>query len=339
MTISECSKTTNNVPGVRHQSIVADWDRESAELIQRLQFYPAESLVARWMARGSEVLVQRVDFNHELDAIDLGTWFVEFIEPARQYHPDHVRLLIFSEVPIQSIREFIRQSACQLNQESIKTESYAVISESGITVQGCVPQCIPHMKPITQSVIPEIARSREELFESFNYVPELGIAHRIKKGALSSLDPQSQVWRLGAVTELVALLTGQAENLTDKDIARYASICTDIRARDTLLWELANQNLDPINSARILSSMLPHLSGKWTAPVATTAGICWWLAGNGAVANMCIDRALAEDAKYSLATLVRAALISGLSPQFWIESVHELTRDDCLNGADGAKSE
>ncbi len=39
-----------------------------------------------------------------------------------------------------------------------------------------------------------------------------------------------------------------------------------------------------------------------------------WQSGNGALANVALDRALAEDAKYSMAVLLRQVIDSGAPP-------------------------
>jgi hypothetical protein len=50
-------------------------------------------------------------------------------------------------------------------------------------------------------------------------------------------------------------------------------------------------------------------------PVASLLAYAAWLAGRGALANVALDRALAEDPAYSMALLLREALDRGLSPE------------------------
>ena len=54
------------------------------------------------------------------------------------------------------------------------------------------------------------------------------------------------------------------------------------------------------------------------------------------MANVCINRAVTDAPGYSLAIMVRAALEHALPPDFWLESINELTRDECLAGRDVA---
>jgi hypothetical protein len=59
-----------------------------------------------------------------------------------------------------------------------------------------------------------------------------------------------------------------------------------------------------------------------------------WLGGDGARANVALDRALADDPDYSLGLMVSAALRSGLPPQSWRDAMSGLTRDTCRHGMD-----
>jgi hypothetical protein len=68
------------------------------------------------------------------------------------------------------------------------------------------------------------------------------------------------------------------------------------------------------------------------APAATVLAIAQWSSGDGARANVALDRAQADDPDYSLAHLVGAALRSGLPPSTWAASLADLDRDTCRHG-------
>ena len=70
------------------------------------------------------------------------------------------------------------------------------------------------------------------------------------------------------------------------------------------------------------------------APVASCAAIVAWLLGDGARAQIAVERARRDDGEYSLALLLAASLRAGLPPDAWRESMAALTRDDCRHGAD-----
>jgi hypothetical protein len=338
MTISEHLHSSGSLSAGRHIAEIEESDIVVAEVIERLGFYPTESVIARWTSHGSEVLLQRVDLVMPGACPDFASWISEFVEPSLQYQPGQVSFVIVSEKPVETLQAFIVQAVPLIEVTSVEIGGYVVLSESGIWSPTCKPGCEPHAKPQTDALLPVVAPSRDALLESYRYIPELGIARKVRDQAMADLDPESDQWRVGAVEELKTVLTSNVVSISNLQIARIASLSMDVRTRDTFLWDIATLEVDPMISARILSGMLPHLKGQWAAPIATMAGICWWVTGNGARANICIDRALADDARYSLATLVRAALLSGLSPIFWIEGVQELTRDECLNGVHIAES-
>jgi hypothetical protein len=61
------------------------------------------------------------------------------------------------------------------------------------------------------------------------------------------------------------------------------------------------------------------------APALTVAAIAAWTRGNGALASVIVDRALALQPGYSLGVLVQQSLSAGLPPSAWADSMAELT--------------
>jgi hypothetical protein len=69
-----------------------------------------------------------------------------------------------------------------------------------------------------------------------------------------------------------------------------------------------------------------------TAPVATVLAYTAWLAGNGALANIALDRATHANPDYPLANLLRRALQAGAPPAVvagWItEAITDTSADE-----------
>ena len=101
-------------------------------------------------------------------------------------------------------------------------------------------------------------------------------------------------WRATESAFVQRLLGHGCANSATVDIARMVVALKDIRIRDLILWDLANVAYEPVSVAESLSELLPRLDANHGAAIATTAAICWWLHGNGAMANICIARALSE---------------------------------------------
>ncbi len=136
--------------------------------------------------------------------------------------------------------------------------------------------------------------------------------------------------------EVIPVATGILRTLTrdqqpsNDDISQIAASLHNIYVRDVVLYDMST--LDANTRARItvnLRTLTANTPDAYVAPVATTLAINEWLAGDGARTNMATDRALASDRDYSLNQLIRAAVGNGIPPQFWRESITDLTREQC----------
>ena len=102
----------------------------------------------------------------------------------------------------------------------------------------------------------------------------------------------------------------------------------DTRVRDTALWELA---MDPDTSGNVISGLTMAVRSApqgQVAPAATVLAIQHWTRGDGARANACLNRAMADDPGYSL-----AAMSGGLPPSSWTNVMSQLDRGVCRNGS------
>ena len=79
---------------------------------------------------------------------------------------------------------------------------------------------------------------------------------------------------------------------------------SDIRVRDTFLWDMAQPGTDPRAVADRLADLVRCAPAGLVAPAATALAIAHWSSGDGARANVALDRADADDPDYSLAHLV-----------------------------------
>jgi uncharacterized protein DUF4192 len=99
---------------------------------------------------------------------------------------------------------------------------------------------------------------------------------------------------------------------TDDQVARLTMALRDLRVRDDA-WA----RMDPEHRAahlRLWADVTRRAQpGYVTAPAALLA-FCAWQDGNGALANVALDRALADDPDYSMAQLLRQTLAAGAPP-------------------------
>lgn len=126
-------------------------------------------------------------------------------------------------------------------------------------------------------------------------------------------------------------------NLLATLVAQASSLCEWVRPRDLLMRALS-VDADPaiLRAARtVLVEAVRCAPFTEAAPVASLLAVCAWISGDGASARVALDRAAAADPTYSLATLLTAALDSGLPPWSWASMMADLTVDRILTTGDG----
>lgn len=106
------------------------------------------------------------------------------------------------------------------------------------------------------------------------------------------------------------------EPISADDAARIILGMRDVRARDTIL-AMAGEDADDDSLAvllRFLQELAPQALPPEDPPVLTALAWVAWAAGDGGLANVAVERALASDRDYSLAGLVRSGLDFGIPP-------------------------
>ena len=102
--------------------------------------------------------------------------------------------------------------------------------------------------------------------------------------------------------------------------------------RDTVLWDLAQGRGDTTVVAARLADVVRCAPDGRVAPAATVLSIQHWTAGDGARANVALDRALSETPDYSLGGLVKTSLTTGMPPSTWRDLMRTVPRDVCRTG-------
>jgi hypothetical protein len=117
--------------------------------------------------------------------------------------------------------------------------------------------------------------------------------------------------------------------------ARMHRALADIRVRDVVLHRLVVRGAHCDRCARGTMDTLcdalrcaPSGSG---APVATILALVAWMRGEGALATVCVQRALGEDPDYRLAALAAQLMSRGTDPRTWRASLVGLAESECRN--------
>jgi hypothetical protein len=115
-----------------------------------------------------------------------------------------------------------------------------------------------------------------------------------------------------AVAEAIARYRGGDQVASDKDAAWLTVVLRDLRVRDDA-W--ARMEPEHVQAHLRLWSDLTRLArpGYVPAPASLLAFVAWQ-SGNGALANVALDRAQADDPDYSMAGLLRQVIDSGAPP-------------------------
>ena len=117
---------------------------------------------------------------------------------------------------------------------------------------------------------------------------------------------------LDAVSEAITRYQERGELASDAAAAWLSLVLRDLRVRDDA-WS----RMDPEHSEmylRLWTDLTRRARPGYVAPAASLLAFAAWQCGNGALANIALDRALADDSRYSMARLLRGVLDSAVPP-------------------------
>jgi hypothetical protein len=117
---------------------------------------------------------------------------------------------------------------------------------------------------------------------------------------------------LAAVGAMIARYRDGGRFTTDDEIARISVALRDLRVRDDA-WA----RMDPAHAdahQRLWTDVVRRARPRYVAPPAALLAFVAWQSGDGALANVALDRALADDPRYSMALLLRQIITAGAPP-------------------------
>jgi hypothetical protein len=139
---------------------------------------------------------------------------------------------------------------------------------------------------------------------------------------------------LAAVGQMITRYRGGGRFTSDYEIARITMALRDLRVRDDA-WA----RMDPAHSEahqRLWIDVTRRAQpGHAAAPAALLAFVAWQT-GDGALANVALDRALADDPSYSMALLLRQVIGAGAPPAL---ARLPMTPEEVAASYDGAEDE
>ena len=117
---------------------------------------------------------------------------------------------------------------------------------------------------------------------------------------------------LAAVGAMIARYRDGGRFTSDDEIARISVALRDLRVRDDA-WA----RMDPAHAEahqRLLIDVTRRAQPGYVAAPAALLAFVAWQSGEGALANVALDRALADDSRYSMALLLRQVITAGAPP-------------------------
>jgi hypothetical protein len=118
---------------------------------------------------------------------------------------------------------------------------------------------------------------------------------------------------LAAVSAIIARYRDGGECGTDDEIARITVALRELRVRDDA-WA----RMDPGQAEahlRLWTDVVRRAQPGYVAAPAGLLAFVAWQRGDGALANVALDRAEADDPRYSMALLLRQVITEGTSPR------------------------
>jgi hypothetical protein len=116
---------------------------------------------------------------------------------------------------------------------------------------------------------------------------------------------------LQAVSEAIGCYRG-GDRIGPEQAAWLTVVLRDLRVRDDAWSRMLPEHREA--HLRLWTDLTRMARPGYVAAPASLLAFCAWQSGNGALANLALDRALTDDPRYSMAMLLRQAVDSGAPP-------------------------
>ena len=324
-----------------------------------LGFQPQSSAVLLWLREGRLILTQRIDLP-ELsikgnDFSTLDVWTTGVVESASHADSQEVLIAIFPTVltkssgvdshqaqdcgPISNAPLVASLSRALVTAGKYPCAAWLVIEDDFWEFDFASANFSPTCHTVDPQVLIEVAddfvsagwghlSNRQEVLSEFDADPVAQIL------MLTEINHQKKVVRAGEQEvkrdECISIIVAFLEAGTTDPSAQAQMITglMDIRVRDCVLWQLTNQNC-LASCAETLRMALRATPAGFRAPLATVTALAFWLQGDGVRAGAALKQATIDKADYGLAQLLDLALINGLAPKTWNETMGKMPYEAC----------
>jgi hypothetical protein len=186
-----------------------------------------------------------------------------------------------------------------------EAEALAAVGERVLASRAAVAARVAPLGGIASESMRQATRRAEQHITQL-----LGKVRR--SGRLAAARHMIAAEGLAAVGAMIARYRDGARFTSDDEIARITVALRDLRVRDDA-WA----RMDPGHSGahqRLWTDVVRRAQPGYVAAPAALLAFVAWQSGDGALANVALDRALADDPRYSMAALLRQVISAGAPP-------------------------
>jgi len=177
----------------------------------------------------------------------------------------------------------------------------------GIRVLASRDELAATVAPVTGDVAERMRRATMEAEERV----AKGVARATRSGRKASVRRLIATAGLPAVAEAIGRYRGGGR-LQPEEAAWLSVVLRDLRVRDDAWSRMRPEHREA--HRRLWTDVTRLAQPGYTSAPASLLAFVAWQSGNGALANVALDRALADDPQYSMAVLLRQVIDSGAPP-------------------------
>jgi hypothetical protein len=314
-------------------------------------YHPSDSLVLVSLKDESVGMAMRVDYPTKTDAVDLGEAYEGLVYHLVREGAEGALIVAYAPEARTDGAEILNNLAAALTRSQVEVRESLLISHGRWRSLLCVDAdcCPPAGRPLPEISSSRIAVEQVAAGHPMPFTDIVGMADSIASLPLAQdLDFSQQVaantvdqgsdslpdlQRKGAIAVIdlaSRFIAGSVGHNLPEEQALSALVLgslADIQVRD---FALGSHDAATINTYWAMWLYLLRIAPTgFIPPVACLLGALSYERGEGALAHRCIDRALADDPTYSLATLLRRVFSAGWPPESFSQMRQDLHPKVC----------
>lgn len=178
------------------------------------------------------------------------------------------------------------------------------------TLAGCV--ALPGRAEVERSVAAVTGAERAAMRAATAAAERRYLAWLGEEGDTAAVTERLAEEGTATIRALVQRVRAGDPSVRDDEAAWVGILLTDLRVRDEAWVSIDDDHLDA--HVALWRSVTCRVEDAYVPAPACLLAVAAWLAGQGALANVALERARRADRHYSMAAILREGMLSGLSP-------------------------